>query len=111
VTALDNEANRVFLKNYAVANPTRPPATFVAVAAYDTMGMIAETIRKLDGNVTGDKALQVLSNMKWDSPRGPISIDPASRDIVQNMYIREVKKVNGKLANVPVGVLKDVAPN
>jgi branched-chain amino acid transport system substrate-binding protein len=49
--------------------------------------------------------------MKWDSPRGPISIDPASRDIVQNMYIREVKKINGKLVNQPVGVLKDVMPN
>lgn len=110
-TALDSDANRAFLKAYAAANPGRPPATFVAVAAYDTMGMIAETIRKLDGNVTGDKAMAILSNMKWDSPRGPISIDPASRDIVQNMYIREVKKVNGKLVNVPVGVLKDVAPN
>jgi branched-chain amino acid transport system substrate-binding protein len=110
-TALDSDANRAFLKAYAAANPGRPPATFVAVAAYDTMGMIAETIRKLDGNVTGDKALEILSNMKWNSPRGPISIDPASRDIVQNMYIREVKKVNGKLVNVPVGVLKDVAPN
>lgn len=110
-TALENEANRVFLKAYASANPGRPPATFVAVAAYDTMGMIAETVRRLDGNVTGDRALEVLSSMKWDSPRGPISIDPASRDIVQNMYIREVRKVNGKLVNLPVGTLKDVAPN
>ncbi|WP_426173975.1 ABC transporter substrate-binding protein [Massilia sp. TWR1-2-2] len=110
-TALDNEANKTFLKAYAAANPNRPPATFVTVAAYDTMGMIYETIRKLNGNVTGDAAMQVLSNMKWESPRGPISIDPASRDIVQNMYIREVKKVNGKLINQPVGVLKDVMPN
>jgi branched-chain amino acid transport system substrate-binding protein len=110
-TALDNEANKTFLKAYAAANPNRPPATFVTVAAYDTMGMIYETIRKLNGNVTGDAAMQVLSNMKWESPRGPISIDPSSRDIVQNMYIREVKKVNGKLINQPVGVLKDVMPN
>ena len=110
-TALENEANKTFLKAYAAANPNRPPATFVTVAAYDTMGMIYETIRKLNGNVTGDAAIQVLSTMKWDSPRGPISIDPATRDIVQNMYIREVKKVNGKLVNQPVGVLKDVMPN
>jgi branched-chain amino acid transport system substrate-binding protein len=109
-TALDNEANRAFLKAYAVANPNRPPATFVTVAAYDTMGMIAETVRKLDGNVTGDKAMQVLSGMKRESPRGPISIDPETRDIVQNMYIREVKKINGKLVNEPIGVLKDVKP-
>jgi branched-chain amino acid transport system substrate-binding protein len=49
--------------------------------------------------------------MKWNSPRGPISIDPKTRDIVQNMYIREVKKVNGKLVNEPIGVLKDVMPD
>ncbi|MYM21992.1 ABC transporter substrate-binding protein [Duganella sp. FT135W] len=110
-TALDNAANKAFLAAYANALPKAPPPTFVTVVAYDTMGMIYETIRKLNGTVTGDKAVQVLSNMKWDSPRGPISIDPASRDIVQNMYIREVKKINGKLVNQPVGVLKDVMPN
>lgn len=108
---LDNEANKSFLKAYAVANPARPPATFVTVAAYDTMGMIYETVRKLNGAVSGDKAMQVLAGMKRDSPRGPISIDPATRDIVQNMYIREVKKVNGKLVNEPIGVLRDVRPN
>jgi branched-chain amino acid transport system substrate-binding protein len=108
---LDNEANKSFLKAYGTANPGRPPATFVTVAAYDTMGMIYETIRKLDGAVSGDKAMQVLAGMKRDSPRGPISIDPATRDIVQNMYIREVKKINGKLVNDPIAVLRDVSPN
>jgi branched-chain amino acid transport system substrate-binding protein len=49
--------------------------------------------------------------MKWNSPRGPISIDPKTRDIVQNRYIREVKKVGGKLVNEPIGVLKDVMPD
>jgi branched-chain amino acid transport system substrate-binding protein len=110
-TALDNEANKTFLKAYADANPGRPAPTFVTVAAYDTMGMIYETVRKLNGKVTGDAAVQVLSNMKWNSPRGPISIDPQTRDIVQNMYIREVKKVNGKLVNHPIGILKDVRPD
>ncbi len=108
---LDNDANKAFLKSYAQANPGRPPATFVTVAAYDTMGMIYETVRKLGGAVNGDKAMQVLAGMKRDSPRGPISIDPATRDIVQNMYIREVKKVNGKLVNEPIAVLRDVSPN
>jgi branched-chain amino acid transport system substrate-binding protein len=110
-TALDNEANKSFLKAYAAANPNRPAPTFVTVVAYDTMGMIYETIRKLNGKVTGDAAVKTLSGMKWNSPRGPISIDPKTRDIVQNMYIREVKKVNGKLVNEPIGVLKDVMPD
>jgi branched-chain amino acid transport system substrate-binding protein len=110
-TALDNEANRSFLKAYAAANPNRPAPTFVTVVAYDTMGMIYETIRRLNGKVSGDAAVKTLSGMKWNSPRGPISIDPKTRDIVQNMYIREVKKVNGKLVNEPIGVLKDVMPD
>ncbi|ALK96799.1 ABC transporter substrate-binding protein [Massilia sp. WF1] len=110
-TALDNDANKSFLKAYAAANPNRPAPTFVHVAAYDTMGMIYETIRKLNGKVSGDAAVKTLSGMKWNSPRGPISIDPKTRDIVQNMYIREVKKVNGKLVNEPIGVLKDVMPD
>jgi branched-chain amino acid transport system substrate-binding protein len=110
-TALDNEANKTFLKAYAAANPGRPAPTFVTVVAYDTIGMIYETVRQLGGKVTGDAAVKVLSNMKWDSPRGPISIDPKTRDIVQNMYIREVRKVNGKLINHPIGVLKDVRPD
>jgi len=110
-TALDNEANKSFLKAYAAANPNRPAPTFVTVVAYDTMGMIYETIRKLNGKVSGEAAVKTLSGMKWNSPRGPISIDPKTRDIVQNMYIREVKKVGGKLVNEPIGVLKDVMPD
>jgi branched-chain amino acid transport system substrate-binding protein len=110
-SALDNEANRTFLKAYAAANPGRPAPTFTTVAAYDTIGMIYETIRKLNGKVTGDEAVKLLSGMKWNSPRGPISIDPKTRDIVQNMYIREVKRVNGKLVNQPISTLKDVMPD
>jgi branched-chain amino acid transport system substrate-binding protein len=109
-TALDNDANKAFLKAYAAANPKRPAPTFVTVVAYDTMGMIAETVRKLNGKVTGDAAMKTLAGMKWNSPRGPISIDPATRDIVQNMYIREVKKVDGRLVNAPIGVLENVPP-
>ena len=110
-TALDNAANRVFLKAYAHANPNGKAPTFVTVAAYDTMGMIYETIKRLNGKVTGDAAVKTLSGMKWSSPRGPISIDPKTRDIVQNMYIREVKRVDGKLVNQPIGTLKDVMPD
>lgn len=110
-TALDNDANRSFLKAYAAANPNRPAPTFVTVVAYDTIGMIYETVRRLNGKVTGDAAIKTLSGMKWNSPRGPISIDPKTRDIVQNMYIREVKKIDGKLVNHPIGVLENVRPD
>ena len=47
------------------------------------------------------------SLMKWESPRGPISIDPATRDIVQNVYIRRVEKVGNNIVNVEF----DTVPN
>ena len=46
--------------------------------------------------------------MKWESPRGPISIDANTRDIVQNVYIRKVEKVGGAIVNVEIDTIKDV---
>jgi branched-chain amino acid transport system substrate-binding protein len=61
------------------------------------------------GNFTGDQAMEFLSHWKNpDSPRGPIEIDPNTRDIVQNIYIREVKRVDGKLANVEIATIPRV---
>jgi branched-chain amino acid transport system substrate-binding protein len=57
-------------------------------------------VKQLNGNVDGDKAMQVLKGMKINSPRGPILIDPETRDIVQNVYVREAKKIGGKVYNV-----------
>ena len=91
--------NKAFLAAYSQIDPkTRP--NFMAVGAYDGMAAIYEVVRQLKGNIDGDKAMQVLKGMKLLSPRGPIQIDPETRDIVQNVYVREVKKVNGKLYNV-----------
>ena len=91
--------NKAFLAAYAQVDPkTRP--NFMAVGGYDGMAAIYEVVRQLKGNVDGDKAMQVLKGMKIDSPRGPIQIDAETRDIVQNVYVREVKKVDGKLYNV-----------
>jgi branched-chain amino acid transport system substrate-binding protein len=57
-------------------------------------------VKKLGNNIDGDKAMEILKNMKLASPRGPISIDPATRDIVQTVYVRRVEKKNGELWNV-----------
>jgi branched-chain amino acid transport system substrate-binding protein len=72
----------------------------MAVGGYDGMAAIYEVARKLDGNIDGDKAMQILRGMKLDSPRGPIQIDPETRDIVQNVYVREARKIGGKVYNV-----------
>ncbi|MGH7034159.1 MAG: ABC transporter substrate-binding protein [Stellaceae bacterium] len=74
---------------------------YVAVGAWDGMAMVYDLIKATKGKFTSDQAMDFLRNWKTDqSPRGPISIDPKERDIVQNIYIRRVEKVDGKLANV-----------
>ena len=73
----------------------------MAVGAWDGMDAIYYAIREQKGKIDPDKTMELLKHYKNpNSPRGPISIDPETRDIVQNEYLREVRKVNGKLANV-----------
>ena len=100
--------NAAFLKAYAEANdPKVGRANFMAAAGYDTMAAIYEAIRK-GGDAEGDKAMAALKGYKWMSPRGPVMIDPDTRDIVQNVYIRKVEKKDGKLWNVEFDKIADV---
>ena len=92
--------NDTFLKSFAQANPNGGRPNFMAVGAYDGMHAIYEVSQKLGGKIDGDKAMALLKGMKLESPRGPVSIDPATRDIVQNVYVRKVEKVNGQPYNV-----------
>ena len=98
--AHNSPENKAFLKNFAEANPGAGRPNFMAVAAYDGMGAIYEVANKLGGKIDGDKAMAVLKGMKINSPRGQITIDPQTRDVVQTVYIRKVEKVNGELFNV-----------
>jgi len=92
--------NDAFLKSYAAANPQGGRPNFMAVAAYDGMNAIYQVSQKLNGKIDGDKAMTVLKGMKINSPRGPISIDPATRDVVQTVYVRKVEMVNGQPYNI-----------
>ena len=87
-------------------HPGRP--NFMAVGAYDGMAAIYEVARKLNGKIDGDKAMAVLKGMKLTSPRGPIMIDPATRDIVQTVYVRKVEQVGGEVYNVEFDKFPDV---
>ncbi|MDP3841226.1 MAG: ABC transporter substrate-binding protein [Oxalobacteraceae bacterium] len=91
--------NKAFLAAYSQISPKQRP-NFMAVGGYDGMAAVYQVARQLKGNIDGDKAMQVLRGMKLNSPRGPIQIDAETRDIVQNVYVREVKRVDGKLYNV-----------
>jgi branched-chain amino acid transport system substrate-binding protein len=71
----------------------------VAVSAWDALELIYKTLEKTGGDATGDTFVDAAKGMQINSPRGPISIDPATRDIVQNIYMRKVEKVDGELYN------------
>lgn len=100
--------NKNFITTYAKVDSKLRPA-FKAVHAYDGMAAIYAVANQLKGDVSdGDKVMQVLKGMKIDSPRGPIQIDAETRDVVQNVYVREVKKVKGKNYNVEFDTFKAV---
>ena len=98
--AHDSAENKAFLKSYAAANPNGGRPNFMAVAAYDGMAAMYDVARKLNGKIDGDKAMEILKGMKINSPRGPIMIDPQTRDVVQTVYVRRVEKIGGELFNV-----------
>jgi branched-chain amino acid transport system substrate-binding protein len=80
----------------------------MACAGYDGMAAIAEALKKTGGSVEADKFLAALKGMRLTSPRGPITIDAETRDIVQTVYIRRVEKVDGLLHNVEFDKFPDV---
>jgi len=93
--AHDSALNKAYVAAIEKAAGFRP--NFVSVGAYDGLHLIYEALKKTNGNADGDALLDAMKGMAWESPRGPISIDPRTRDIVQNIYIRKVEKVNGEL--------------
>ncbi|MDO9411615.1 MAG: ABC transporter substrate-binding protein [Pseudolabrys sp.] len=97
--------NEEFVKAYN-ADFKRNPDVF-SVGAWDGMHLIYEALKKTGGKADGDSLIAAAKGMKWESPRGPISIDPETRDIVQNVYIRKVEKVGGVVQNVEFDTIKD----
>ncbi len=91
--------NQDYVAAYTKAYPKDRP-NFMSVGGYDGMHLIAEVLKKTGGDANGDKFIEAAKGMKWMSPRGPVSIDPATRDIVQTVYIRKVTKVGNRLQNV-----------
>lgn len=91
--------NKAYTEAYYKAYPKDRP-NFMSMGGYDGMHLIAEVLKKTGGNADAEKFVEAAKGMKWTSPRGPVSIDPATRDIVQTIYIRKVERVAGKLQNV-----------
>jgi branched-chain amino acid transport system substrate-binding protein len=91
--------NQAYTDAYAKAYPKDRP-NFMSVGGYDGMQLIAKALEKTKGDASGDKFIEAAKGMSWNSPRGPVSIDPLTRDIVQTIYIRKVTRVGSKLQNV-----------
>jgi branched-chain amino acid transport system substrate-binding protein len=89
--AHQSDMNKKYVADYAAANGGKR-ANFISVGGWDGMHLIYETLKKTNGNTDPDAVLAAMKGMSWESPRGPISIDPQTRDIVQNVYIRKVEK-------------------
>ena len=93
-----SKMNKDYVAAFEKAYNFRP--NFMSVGGYDGMHLIYEALKKTGGKTDGEALIGAMKGMKWESPRGPISIDPETRDIVQNIYVRKVEKVDGELYNV-----------
>jgi branched-chain amino acid transport system substrate-binding protein len=102
----DSAINKTYVRDFEAAYSRRP--NFISLGGYDGMHLIYQALRKTGGKIDGDAMLAAMKGMQWESPRGPISIDPDTRDIVQNEYIRKVERVNGELYNVEIATVKAV---
>jgi branched-chain amino acid transport system substrate-binding protein len=99
--------NEKFVKAFREENKGINP-NLLAVGGYDGMHLIFEVLKKTGGKVDADAFVAAAKGMKWESPRGPIEIDPETRDIVQTVYIRRVDKVGGELQNVEIDKMENV---
>ena len=99
--------NKKFVEAFEKSNKGLRP-NFMAVGGYDGMRVIYEALKTTKGAGGGDALLAAMKGQIFESPRGPVFIDAQTRDIVQNVYLRKVERVNGQLFNVEFDVIKDV---
>jgi len=102
----DSKLNREFVGAYNAAYHRNPD--IFAIGGYDGMHLIYETLKKTGGKTDGDSLIAAAKGMKWESPRGPMGIDPETRDVVETVYIRRVEKVGGRLRNVEIDKFDNV---
>ena len=101
-----SKLNEEFVKAYNEEFHRNPD--FFSVGGYDGMHLIDLALQKSGSKTDGESLVNAARGLSWESPRGPISIDPETRDIVQTVYIRKVEKVDGHLVNVEIAAIPDV---
>lgn len=99
--------NKAYVKDYTQAYPTHRP-NYMSVGGYDGLQLIAKVLAKTGGDASGDRFVATAKGLSWTSPRGVMTIDALTRDVVQTVYIRKVQRVNGKLQNVEFDKIANV---
>jgi branched-chain amino acid transport system substrate-binding protein len=102
-----SKLNAAFVKAFEGVSGGRKP-NFFSIGGYDGMHLIYEALKKTGGKADGEALIAAAKGMKWESPRGPVSIDPETRDIVQTVYVQRVEKVGGELRNVEIDKVENV---
>jgi branched-chain amino acid transport system substrate-binding protein len=102
----DSPENKAYVEAFKKANNGLRP-NFMSVGGYDGMHALYEGLKKTNG-AGGEALVDAMKGLKWNSPRGPMSIDPETRDIIQNVYIRKVERVNGELYNMEFATIPNV---
>ena len=105
--AHDSPENKAYVAAFLKANNNMRP-NFMSVGGFDGMAAIYKALEKTKGDTDGTKLVEAMKGLAWVSPRGPMSIDATTRDVTQNVYVREVKKVDGQLYNVEFATIANV---
>ena len=101
-----SEANTRYVQDYKTQRDAKTRPSLMSVSAYDGMAAIYAALKKTNGNADGPALIKAFQGVQLESPRGAISIDPKSRDIVQNKYIRRVTRVDNVLGNTEFETFK-----
>jgi branched-chain amino acid transport system substrate-binding protein len=101
-------ANEAFVKAATKALGSADELTFPAVGAFDGMRVIAKMIETTGGKQDAAKAIAAVKGFAWESPRGPLKLDPETRSVTQNIYLRVVEKEGGKLINKEIKTYPDI---
>ena len=105
---LENAENRRFVEAWKKEYGAGTTPDFMAVGGYDGMALIVHVVQALKGKIDSDKALEALRGWKFNSPRGPIMVDPATRDIVMNEYLSEAVMKDGRVFQKVIGKIDAV---
>jgi branched-chain amino acid transport system substrate-binding protein len=105
-----SKENKAYVAAFEKANPGMRP-NFMSVGGWDGMELIYKVLKKTNGSADGDKFIAAAKGLSWMGPQGRVTIDPQTRDIVQDIYLREVKRVNGHLFNVEFDRIPAVRPD